>query len=67
MEESEKFSRRDWDSMSVSLVGESPVLAVVEEKRELRLMLLEDGLGCCCCCFWSACHWPKDDIVLLVG
>ena len=46
MEDIEKLSRRDWDSMSFdsSLVVES----VDGEKRELILMLLDCG---CCWCF----------------
>lgn len=59
MEESEKFSRRDWDSISPSVVGCS---AGVGENSEEKLMLFV-WAGCCCCCFWSACHWPNDDIL----
>lgn len=47
MEESEKFSRRDWDSMSPSPACDVESVGV-DEKRELRLMLLDWG---CCCCF----------------
>lgn len=47
MDESEKLSRRDWDSMSPDASSfEGSV--VDDEKSELRLMLL-DWAGCCCC------------------
>ena len=46
MEESEKFSRRDWDSMSPSTDDAGAVGS--DEKSEHRLMLF-DWVGCCCC------------------